>query len=246
MSRVLLVHSGGFTSRQWKRLIKELGSDHEILNPDLIGYGSGPPWPVGMPFHFHSDVDRLVGMLDGAPTHLVGHSYGGFLAMQLALRAPGSIRSIAVFEPVTFGVLGPEDAETRAVIDLLPPYHPDANGVDEVWLAGFVTWWQGPGAWQGLAPETQQAFRDAGWKLSQEVASLSADTTSRATYATITAPTLVLGGALTQPAEMHVIQRLAAALPNGTLKVFPGMGHMGPITHGSEVNSAIAAFIRAN
>ncbi len=240
------MHSGGFTSRQWRRLVTDLGADHEIVNPDLIGYGSESPWPAGAPFHFHRDVDRLVGMLGDTPAHLVGHSYGGLLAMHVALRAPANVRSIAVFEPVTFGVLGPEDGETRAIIDLLPAYQADANGIDEAWLAGFVTWWQGPGVWQSLAPETQQAFRDVGWKLSQEVASLSLDPTSRETYATITAPTLVLGGALTQPAEMQVIQRLSAALPNGTLKVFPGMGHMGPITHGTEVNAAIAAFIRAH
>jgi pimeloyl-ACP methyl ester carboxylesterase len=246
MPRVLFMHSGGFTSRQWRRLATELAADHEILNPDLIGYGSEPPWPAGTPFHFQRDVERLAEMLDGPPAHLVGHSYGGLLAMQLALVRPAQVRSIAVYEPVTFGVLGPEDAETRARIDTLPEYHRDAKVVDEAWLAAFVTWWQGPGAWQRLAPETQQAFRDVGWKLSQEVASLAADTTSREKYATIVAPTLVLGGALTQPAEMQVIQRLSAALPNGTLKVFPGMGHMGPITHAADVNAAIAAFVRAH
>ncbi len=246
MSRVVFMHSGGFTSRQWRRLAEELGSDHEIVNPDLLGYGREPRWPSGTPFHFHRDVERLTAMLDSAPTHLIGHSYGGLLAMQVALAAPAQVRSIAVYEPVTFSVLGPEDAETRASIDTLLAYHLDADSVDEDWLAGFVTWWQGAGAWERLAPETQQAFRDVGWKLSQEVASLAADTTSRATYATIVAPTIVLGGALTQPAEMQVIQRLSAALPNAILRVFPDMGHMGPITHAAQVNAAIAAHVRAN
>jgi pimeloyl-ACP methyl ester carboxylesterase len=243
MSRVLFMHSGGFTSRQWRRLASDLASDHEVVNPDLIGYGSEPPWPTGKPFHFHRDVERLTAMLDGTPTHLIGHSYGGLLAMHVALAAPEQIRSIGVYEPVTFGVLGPEDTETRALIDTLPDYHA-GDGIDEAWLAAFVTWWQGRGAWDRLAPETQQAFRDVAWKLSQEVASLSVDTTSRATYATITAPTLVLGGSLTQPAEMQVIQRLSAALPNAILRVFPDMGHMGPITHGPQVNAALAAHVR--
>lgn len=246
MSRVLFMHSGGFTSRQWRRLATELAGDHEIVNPDLIGYGSEPPWPPGKPFHFQRDVERLAAMLDSAPTHLIGHSYGGLLAMQVALARPAQIRSIAVYEPVTFGVLGADDGETRARIDTLPAYHPDASSVDEAWLAAFVTWWQGPGAWQRLAPETQQGFRDVAWKLSQEVASLATDTTSRETYARITAPTLVLGGALTQPAEMQVIQRLSAALPNAILRVFPDMGHMGPITHAAQVNAAIAAHVRAH
>lgn len=246
MVRILFVHSGGFTSRQWRRLAADLATDHEVCNPDLIGYGAEPPWPPGQPFHFHRDVERLVTMLGTAPAHVVGHSYGGLLAMQVALARPAQVRSIAVYEPVTFGVLGPEDADVRAVIDTLPPYRFDPGAADDAWLAGFVTWWQGPGAWERMAPETRQAFRDVGWKLSQEVASLAVDTTDRATYGTITAPTLVLGGALTQPAELRVIQRLAAALPNAELRVFPDMGHMGPITHGREVNAQIAAFVRAH
>ena len=75
-SPVLLVHSGGFTSRQWRRLGADLSPDHDVVMPDLIGYGKEPAWPVGTPFHFRQDVDRLAAMLDSRPTHLVGHSWG--------------------------------------------------------------------------------------------------------------------------------------------------------------------------
>ena len=111
-------------------------------------------------------------MIGDAPTHLVGHSYGGLLALQLALVRPHAVRSIAVYEPVTFGILGEDDAEARASVAALPRYVPDEHGVDEAWLAGFVDWWNGPGAWTRLAPQTRQAFRDMGWKVSEEVASL--------------------------------------------------------------------------
>ena len=242
--RVLLVHSGGFTSRQWRRLAEDLANDHEVLAPDLIGYGADT-WPVGAPFDFRQDVERLAALVGDKPAHLVGHSYGGLLVMQLALARPA--RSIAVFEPVTFGVLDPadtDDARAIASIAQLGAYRPDARGVDEAWLRAFVDWWQGEGAWDRLAEETRQAFRDVGWKLSEEVRSLSADRTSRAAYGTIAAPTLLLGGAQSQPAETHVLRRLAAALPSARLVLFPGMGHMGPITHAREVNAAIAAHVR--
>ena len=241
-SQVLLVHSGGFTSRQWRRLAEQLVPRYRVRAPDLIGYGP-ERWLVGKPFHFRQDVEALANLLD-EPTHVVGHSYGGFVALQLALAAPERVRSLAVYEPVAFGILDePEDASARAAIGQLRAYEPDARGTDERWLEAFVDWWNGPGAWRTLAEPTRQAFRDVGWKLSEEVASLVADRTDRAGYAKVTQPTLLLGGDRTQPAERRTLAKLAATLPDARLVTFPELGHMGPITHPAEINAAIAAHI---
>ena len=242
MSRplALLIHSGGLTSRQWRKLAQQLAPTHDVLAPDLIGYGD-PPWPPGKPFHFALDVERLAGMLD-RPAAVVGHSYGGLLALQLALAHPGLVRALALYEPVAFGVLGPEDADARDAL-ALPAYHADAAGVDEAWLTAFVDWWNGPGAWSALAEPNRAGFRAVAWKVYQEVASLIADTTDRARYGAITVPTLVLGGAATPLTERRTLERLAEALPRARLELFPGMGHMGPITHADVVNTAIAAHL---
>lgn len=244
MSRplALLIHSGGFTSRQWRRLAQRLAPIHDVLAPDLIGYGDAP-WPPGKPFHFRQDVDRLAGMLD-RPADVVGHSYGGLLGLQLALARPAQVRALALYEPVAFGVLGPADADARAQL-ALPAYQADAAGVDEAWLTAFVDWWNGAGAWAALAEPTRAGFRAVAWKVHQEVATLSADTTDRARYATITAPTLLLGGGRTAPTELRTLERLAEALPHARLEVFPGMGHMGPITHADVVGAAIVAHLTA-
>ena len=244
MTAVLLIHSGGFTSRQWRKLGERLAPRYRVIAPDLLGYGS-EPWPVGKPFHFREDVAYLQRMLD-EPAHVVGHSYGGLIAMQLALVAPERVRSLAVYEPVAVGVLDAQaDREARDEVGTLGPYEPDAAGVDEAWLSAFVDWWNGAGAWQQLGEDTKRAFRSVGWKLSQEVASLVADRTDRATYATITAPTLLLGGERTQMAERRVLDRLAETLPSARLQLFRDLGHMGPITHAAAVNDAIAAHLDA-
>jgi pimeloyl-ACP methyl ester carboxylesterase len=247
MPTVLLIHSGGFTSRQWRKLAEALATRYRVLAPDLLGYGESGPWPDGEPFHFRQDLAFIEALLDesGEAVDVVGHSYGGFLALQLALRRPELVRSIAVYEPVAFGVLDEvEDADARKALGLVKrEWEPDGSGADEAWLRAFVEWWNGPGAWERLAEETRGSFRAMGWKVFQEVMSLAADRTERATYATISVPTLLLGGESSPMTERRVIERLGTALPRATVRFFEGVGHMGPISHAALVNDAIVAHL---
>jgi len=140
----LLVHSGGFTSRQWRRLSEALAPNYRVLAPDLLGYGAGEPWPDGKPFHFRQDLAFLESLIadEGEPVHLVGHSYGGFLVLQLALLRPDLVRSIAVYDPVAFGILDEvEDADVRSTIEpVRRAWKADSGGADEAWLAAFVVY----------------------------------------------------------------------------------------------------------
>jgi pimeloyl-ACP methyl ester carboxylesterase len=246
---VLLIHSGGFTSRQWRRLIERLVPRFHAVAPDLLGYGTSGRWPDGEPFHFRQDLDYLESLLDRdlGSAHLVGHSYGGFLALQLALRRPDLVRSIAAYEPVAFGILDDvEDADARAGLALVKrQWEPGDGGVDEAWLRAFVEWWNGPGAWDRLNEETRAAFRATGWKVFNEVMTLAGDRTSRSAYATISIPALILGGELSPLAERRVVEKLGAALPRAIARIFAGVGHMAPISHAPMVNDAILRHLEA-
>lgn len=247
---VLMLHSGGLSGRQWRKLAEFLAPHFRVIVPDLLGYGASDPWPPGEPFQLRQDLDALDALLRDLPTrtHLVGHSYGGMLALQL-LRADSSrFARVALYEPTAFGVLdADEDADAIANLhDVRLEYTADTNGADENWLRAFVEWWNGPGAWSALNDDVRQTFRRSSWKLHQEVLALAADRTSRAEYRAIENDVLLLGGSRTPLAERRALERLRDALPHATLHLFDGVGHMAPLTHAAMVNAAIASHLSPN
>jgi pimeloyl-ACP methyl ester carboxylesterase len=248
-TRVIALHSGGMSGRQWRRLAERLQGGYRVLLPDFLGSGENPPWSDDASFHWGMDADVVEEILlaDDGRAHLVGHSYGGLVAVTVAHRHPQAVRSLAVYDPVAMGVLhAAGDAEALADLartDMLTM--DDAVGGGEAWLNAFVDWWNGPGAWASLPQPTRDAFLRVGRKVYYEVRSLLADRTPGDAYARIAAPALVLSGERSPLAARRVGTLLAAAMPQGRQQTIAGAGHMGPITHATEVNQAIAAHIAA-
>ncbi len=232
---VVLLHSGGMSSRQWRRAAERFAPAYRVISPDFLGYGASGAWPEGERFELAYDVDAAVALVRGAGerVHLVGHSYGGFVALKVALAAPELVRSLAVYEPVAFGVLDAwADGEALAALGR-ELGGSEAGGAErfEGFLQRFVDYWSGPGAWAGLKPPVRDEFRRVGPKLYQEVRSLLADRTPRGAYAAVRAPTLVLSGERSPPDAKRVAELLAGVVPGARLEVLPSAGHMGPLTH---------------
>lgn len=247
---VVMIHSSGMSSRQWRRLIDLLAPRYRVIAPDLFGSGASPPWPPDAPFHFREDGAAIRDLLDEAPVHLVGHSYGGLLALKLAVERPEQVRSLALYEPVAFGVLHdpPDDEGLRNVASIEddPRFGEPPIGEEETFLEAFIDYWNGPGAWRALPPPAREAFLAVGRKVYQEVASLMADRTPLRGYASIACPALLLTGERSPAAAQRVCALLSSSLKRGALRQIRGAGHMGPLTHASEVNEAIAAHLAAH
>jgi pimeloyl-ACP methyl ester carboxylesterase len=246
---VVLVHSTGLSAQQWARLSVRLARRRSVLAPDLLGYGRSEPWLDPDAFHFAEDVAVVAALLTelDEPAHLVGHSYGGLLALHAALRDPSRVRSLALYEPVAFGVLHARgdrealDDLDRADVD--GTFFDPSGGGGPSWMRRFIEYWNGPGAFDALGEERRAALLATGRKAFLEVRSLLHDRTPPEAYAALACPTLLLAGSLSPLAARGVCRALAEALPRVSVETLEGAGHMAPVVQADRVNAAIEAHL---
>ena len=97
--RVLAVHGLTGHGRRWRTLAEQHLADVPIAAPDLLGHGRSPsaaPWSI------EANVAALAGWLDGAadgPVLVVGHSFGGAIALALAAARPDLVSGLVLLDP---------------------------------------------------------------------------------------------------------------------------------------------------
>src|SRR5688500_8144877 len=87
---VICLHASASTSRQWQPLADDLGNAFEVATPDLLGHGDAVPWRGKHAGVLLADVTRVLAIAGSSARriHLVGHSYGGAVALRAALLDP--------------------------------------------------------------------------------------------------------------------------------------------------------------
>jgi len=150
---VVMLHCSAADSSQWDALRGALGAGFRTVAPDQWACGGSDPWPGHQPFTLVMEaraVKDLIGASD-EPVHLIGHSYGGAVALRVARERPAAIRSLTVIEPSAFNLLrqdGPRSLpmfkEIAAVAETVrrTVLSEDLTGG----MAYFVDYWNGQGA----------------------------------------------------------------------------------------------------
>jgi lipase len=93
--RVVCLHGVTSHGRHFAKLAEALPGFH-VLAPDLLGHGSSPYEP---PWSLDAHLEALVETVGEEPAFLVGHSFGGRLAFELAARAPKLVPRLVLLDP---------------------------------------------------------------------------------------------------------------------------------------------------
>jgi len=179
--------------------------------------------------------------------HLIGHSYGGAVALKLAALHPQRVRSVVAYEPVMFRLLFDDPSsrqpaqEVAAVADCIRDRLLEGEPASAA--RRFVEFWSGADAWRYLPPGRQNAIAA---RMPSVLRNFDALFHEPSGVESLGMPLSIMTGARTVNATRRIAALLRAGLPDAHHEVLPEMGHMGPITHAALVNRRIVQLLRAN
>lgn len=102
---VVFLHGNPLSSHVWRKVLPELTSDGRLLAPDLIGMGGSGKPDIAYRLADHARyLDAWFDALDLRDVVLVGHDWGGVLALRWARLHPERVRGVAVLETILEGL----------------------------------------------------------------------------------------------------------------------------------------------
>jgi pimeloyl-ACP methyl ester carboxylesterase len=160
---IALIHGSLDRSAGMLKLSRQLDADFRVLRYDRRGYGRS--FPHAGPFTMEPQIDDLVALLAGRKALLVGHSYGGNVALATADRHPDLVAGVAVYEtPLSWEPWWPSTtAGSIAVAESSSPQEAAER---------FLRRLLGNDRWEALPERTRQLRRAEGAAMVEELADL--------------------------------------------------------------------------
>lgn len=225
---VLLVHGSLCDYRYWTPQLRSLSPTHAVHavslrhcwpNPSPV---PRPETPIDRSYSIEHHANDLVAWLAqhaGAPMHLVGHSRGARVALDVALRAPHAIRSLTLADVVLPDAEAAPGrsyvAEAAAAIQ---------RGDIEAGLSRFVDAVNGGNTWRRMIPDFRQmALDNAGTLVLQAAETLTLP--DPAAVQALTMPLLLIGGSHSPERYARSRQHLQRWRPDARTVVIAGAAH---------------------
>ena len=234
-SAVLLLHAGIADRRMWDPQLPDLSARHRVVRVDLRGFGSSPLPPE--PYDHVTDVVAILDEVGVERAAVVGASFGGLVAQELARRFPHRVERLLLVCPAS-ALLEPDD-ELRAF------WSHEEELLERGDLAAAtalnVDTWCGPEA-SPTARELVSAMQRRAFELQMEREDLAIEE-EPGDPSTIDAPVLVVSGDHDLAAFRRSADALARALPRGDLRTLPWAGHLPTLERPDEAGQLMSEFL---
>ncbi|GAB1512050.1 alpha/beta fold hydrolase [Actinophytocola sp. KF-1] len=233
---VLLPGRAG-TSIMWEPNLAALAAEHPVWTVDLLGEPgrSEQTAPIRDAADQAAWIDAVLAGLDLDRVHLVGYSFGGWLAMNQAVRAPARLASLTVIDPVRTFAEFPVPLLVRTTLTLIP-------GIRRWARPSFLRWTAG-GA-EVSADDPVATIIDEGLRtftIALPVPALFTDEQLRS----VTLPVLALiAGRSVMHDAQRAVARAEALLPDVRAELWPDATHAIAGESPDAVNARLLEFVR--
>lgn len=250
---VLLLHGGGSSGAQWRKVNRLLEHRYRLITVDHFGFGGTDPWKGPPEQRSHEAEAELVRAVlahtcPGETAHLVGHSYGGGVALRLVADTPALWASLVLLEPMAMSVMkeAGEDTHYKDLVEIATGFieNAQAGRIEKAWRVFFDAN-NSPGAWDALPEETREKMRPQTESATSGYHANLGHTTTLSECRAFTLPTTVFYGGETSPRFRRMTEVIAGAIPGARLEAIPGAGHMSMLTHPEAVAELLGAHLDA-
>jgi pimeloyl-ACP methyl ester carboxylesterase len=245
---IVLVPGSCSTGAAWRPVIAAWNGAFRCVTTSLLGYGATAERRTDSdPSIAHeADIVESVVRKAGGAVHLVGHSFGGLVALAVALRRQVRLASLSIIEaPAAELLRGCGELELyRAFRQMTEAYFASFAGRNVEAIAAMIDFYGGAGtfaSWpqrvRGYAVETTPVnIRD--W------ASAYGFPLATTSLATVDLPVCVVRGGASHPAVQRANALLGAHIHGATLATIEGAAHFMIATHVDAVAGVIAEHVR--
>ncbi|HLY49812.1 MAG TPA: alpha/beta hydrolase [Solirubrobacteraceae bacterium] len=241
-SAMVLLHAGIADRSMWSEQLEPLAeAGYRVVAPDLPGFGDAPiaageqaPW---------SDVLGLMDELEIERAVLVGNSFGGAVALRVAVLAGERVTALVLVSAPAPG-LDPS-AQLQAA------WKAEEAGLDrgdlESAVSAVVNAWTLPDAptelRERVATMQRRAFarQAAAGEVSEAPDPVEADPDL---LGGLDMPALVTAGELDMPDFRRSLRSLASVLPQARSALIAGAAHLAPLERPSEFRALLLSFLR--
>lgn len=241
---LVFVHGIGGSNRVWPDQEAYFAGRARVLCWNIPGYG-GRPLPED--FSFAGLAQQLIADLQAFGIErfaLVGHSFGGMIAQQVARDFP-HVLSHMVLSGTSPAFGSPDgDFQKRFMADRLGPL--DAGRTMAEIADAIVRSLVAPGCPPGaiaVARQSMEQVAEATYRASME---LLVTFDLRSDLSTIAVPTLVLAAGKDTSAPAPMMEKMASRIPGARYVCIEDAGHLANLEQPDEFNRAIAAFLEDN
>jgi pimeloyl-ACP methyl ester carboxylesterase len=240
---LVLIHAGIADRRMWDSQMAAFAPHYRVTRFDARGFGRSE-FGAG-PFSFRADVIALLDALGINRAHLVGISFGGSTALEVALDYPDRVRSLVIGASSPRGIV--DHAELHPLWEEVDRLVADGK-IDEANELEARMWVDGPirapdavdPAIRTLVLAMNRPLLAAPEQPSQD----QLDPPAAERLDQIRVPVLVLAGEYDQPSCISGPKLLADRLPDAEFQMVPGAAHLLNMEQPDTFNTAVLGFLR--